>query len=478
MNAAVAIGVALVAAAATLRAQDDAAFVAQRAFVEVAAERDSYFVQQPIRLRLRFCIDRAFLRDNVLQQFRQNLDVPVRVEARWLDALPGTVALASGAATGASFVLNDERALARAVADVERDGRTFAAFEIERRYLPDRPGRLELPPPLLLFAYATRFREDFFGDRVAEDKREASVPGTGASLQIVPLPETGRPAAFVDAVGRFTLRAAATPTEFAAGDSMKLTLHIEGEGNLHTLTPPALDAAVGFHVFGKVENSDAQRRTIEYDVTPLRATIDAVPPLELAFFDPTPPAAYRTVRTAPIPLAVRPSTGGALPVAPAPTAVARNDDIRDLKPSDASGEPGSRPPSTLQVGLLLLAPWLLALGLIGHRRARLARDPRDERAAAAAAACRAGLRAANADVAGAITAYLAARLRCNPAAVIAPDLPARLIAAGVPSELAMRTARRFDELVDARFGGARPAASAAVATSLLDELEAVFRRTQ
>ena len=63
------------------------------------------------------------------------------------------------------------------------------------------------------------------------------------------------------------------------------------------------------------------------------------------------------------------------------------------------------------------------------------------------------LRAGDGSLADRFTAYVAARLGCAPAAVITPDLSARLAARGVPAELAEATARQVEKLVGARYGG-------------------------
>ena len=71
-----------------------------------------------------------------------------------------------------------------------------------------------------------------------------------------------------------------------------------------------------------------------------------------------------------------------------------------------------------------------------------------------------------ADPGDAFAAYVSARLRCAPAAVISPDLPRRLERSGVPADLAARTADLLERLVAVRYvgrQGARQAASSSLA---------------
>ena len=61
----------------------------ERAFLETVTARQTYYVHEPIRLRLRIGIDTRFLETNVVQTFQQRFDLPVQVDAPWLGELNG-----------------------------------------------------------------------------------------------------------------------------------------------------------------------------------------------------------------------------------------------------------------------------------------------------------------------------------------------------------------------------------------------------
>jgi hypothetical protein len=424
----------------------------ERVFVETETPRTTYFVHEPFRLNLRVGLDRRFLETNLVQMFSRELDVPVQILAPWLDELEGTVVRGDEARPGRrlSVALNDDVVEGRRGADRRQGSRPYTVLEIERTYVATRPGELVIAAPELRFAHATEFKEDFVHGRMALDRRDALVVGRPLTLEIRALPEEGRPPGFTGAVGRrFSVRAEAAPRTLEAGAILKLVLHIEGEGDLERFDPPRLDGLAGsFHVYGRIDDKGAARRTITYDVAPLHAAVTEVPAIAFAYFDPREPATYRTVRTAPIPLTVQ---GGATgPAEPPP----RKDASRSVLPE--------------VLGAALLAA---ALALLLWRSARRRAAP----APGPAAAFRARV---GTDVAEAFTGYLAARLHCEPAAVIAPDLPARLATAGVPAALAARAAALLEELVAARYGGTasddRPEANA---RALVEELEASFHAT-
>ena len=51
------------------------------AFVEVAAPKQTWFVQEPVEIVLRVGVDAAWFRANVIQTSRVQLDLPVEVSA-------------------------------------------------------------------------------------------------------------------------------------------------------------------------------------------------------------------------------------------------------------------------------------------------------------------------------------------------------------------------------------------------------------
>ena len=294
------------------------------ASLELRTERSSYFVQEPISVQLRFGFDALNLQDKLVPIFRQPMDLPFQLQAPWLAQLPGALALGEAplAATDSfkSFVLNDALARARSVEDSRVDGRHFRMFEIERKFLATSAGRLELPESRLRFAYAVLWNEGFATDRVAVDRVEAFVRGVSRTLSILPLPEEGRPENFCGAVGRLALRSELSANEVELGSSLKLALHITGEGNLETFELPRLERIEGWSVNGSTDHRTAEERTIEYDLAPQSALVTRLPQVSFAFFDTTPPASYRTLRTEPAAIMVRESAMQARAARPAATA--------------------------------------------------------------------------------------------------------------------------------------------------------------
>lgn len=456
-----------------------------RAFVGLEAVPTSCYVGQILTLHLRVGIDARFFAEHGLQLFHRHLDVPVQVEVAW-PAEPAALPLDDtdpAPSQGLSLALGDAVLMATRTADEVRDGRTFTVVTVVRRFLPARAGDLALAlapregAARLRFAYTTRFEDDFVQGRVGVDRHEVTVESRPLTLRILPLPEAGRPADFSGAVGQFTVRAETSAQRVDAGASFPLTLHIEGVGNLHAFAPPPLRLQ-GFHALGSIDTKIRGRRTITYDVSPLQASTAGVPGITFTFFDPAPPASYRTVTTTPLPLVVNATAGGPTPKDLSPRLTPGVDDVFAVR-SVRRGLSAATGASSPMLLLALLGPWGLALGLVLWRRASARRlhDPAGRRARAAAASFHACLATPDADLTAAFTEFVAARLRCAPAAVISPDLPARLAANGVPPSLRASTAAALDALVASRYGSVATHDAAAIA-ALVDELERAFAESE
>lgn len=433
---------------------------AQRVFLEVRASPSPAFVQQPVTLRLRVGYDSAFFDEHAAPLFRQAMDVPVHVRAPWIRTLPAGAEATPPPGQDAArlrFALNDDVVAGRVVGETLRDGRTYTVFEVVWRYLPSEPGPLRLEAPTLRFVTATRFDEDFVGGRTAVDPTDVVVEGPATALQVLPLPVAGRPEIFAGAVGRYTVRSRTDRRVVDLGEVLRLTLVIEGEGNLDLLDTPRLDDLAGFHVYGRLDDRGSPLRTIVYEVAPVAAEVTQVPAIPLAFFDPGPPHGYHVVRTEPIALEVR--AVGELPgTSPAPEEEARTD--------------------AWTWWALLLVVLAGACVTIYVLRGGLDSAPGDAeggdqaRIRAARSALRARRGQPGAGVAALFAEYLAARLDVGPAAVVTPKLRARLEAAGVPGAVAARAARTLEALVAARYGSG--GGDGAVAEGLVDDLEAAF----
>ena len=164
----------------------------------------------------------------------------------------------------------------------------------------------------------------------------------------------GRRASVPSRVGRFEVEAHAAPLELGVGESVALTLSIAGDGDLAAFEPPRLEDAQRFDLRGTLDRVVDGRREIVYDLAPRDADVRELPAVELAHFDPTPPAGYRVAATRPIAIVVRPA-------AYSPAARGASDERTDGGDVIASGP---------HVGTYALASLAVVAGLVALARAR------------------------------------------------------------------------------------------------------------
>lgn len=436
------------------------------AFVELRVEPTEVWVHGGLEVRARFGMDERFLQEAAIQLFRRELELPVQLQAPWLDGLPGCRSLpgpdaAPAAAREVRYARGGEIATASGTVETRLDGRRFRTVELVRRFAPEAPGELVLPATRLRFAYATRFSDDPLRGRVPLDRRDAFVRAPRVAVLVRELPSAGRPVSFTGAVGPLSIAAAARPTRLAVGDTIELAVTISGTGDLASFAAPAPELA-GFRRIGTRDELLPGSRRLVWDLVLERADVREVPAVELPYFDPGPPPGYRTATTAPIPLEVAPR--GA-PPAEAPRGA----------PAGPATVPRGVPWLAWSVGLVLAAGAVLAtIAVVRARRSR-PRPPDRRRLAGSAAAAAAFARAVQqpeADVFAAWTTFLEGILAERVQHMDAPHLRARLVAGGLPAALVDEAVACHGELLRARYGGVPAAVAREHAADLVARLAA------
>lgn len=155
-------------------------------------------------------------------------------------------------------------------------------------------------------------------------------------LEVIPLPEAGRPANFGGAVGQFTMKLEADKTTLAQNSSLTLNLNFQGVGNFQAIDSVKLPLPPDFELYESTTNSRGNapigiRRELESQKTfqvvaiPRKAGKFEIPPFHWSFYNPK-KQAYETLSTQPISLEVTASTN---------TAVGQNSYVSPTEPGSA-----------------------------------------------------------------------------------------------------------------------------------------------
>ncbi len=174
------------------------------------------------------------------------------------------------------------------------EGKPYLAYPVKERVVfPTSSGSLSIPP----FTLSTAFRltsGDPFDAFFARASSPVVVRSQPVTIEVAPLPSSGRSADFKGAVGRFELQAKVSQEEVKAGDPVTLTLSIAGKGNLRSVAHPELPELKGFRAFDPKTEEKARagasglegEKSWEYVLVPESSGVKELGPWRFQYFDP------------------------------------------------------------------------------------------------------------------------------------------------------------------------------------------------
>ncbi|MCE9580693.1 MAG: BatD family protein [Deltaproteobacteria bacterium] len=293
--------------------------------------------------------------------------------------------------------------------EVDTGGQHYTRFTFTALVTPRKAGHLDLAPAQVVARLAVG-QQDFFG---RSDTRLYRALDKARSIEVKPLPLTGRPASFAGAVGEsFSIGVRASRTVVSLGEPVDLDVTIKSATRLDALSLGTLDGlpADRFSVPADppagVLSEDGLTKTFTVPVQVV-GPANEIPAIAFAYFDPA-KGTYATIKSDPIALQVKgtavvgaadvvgaqkPKSGGAAPAAASSELSLVGAELALSSPGDAFATPLAG--STLWAVLAVL--YLLPLGIFGFRwwqvRTATARgeasEVRDARERVAAAMARA-----------------------------------------------------------------------------------------
>jgi len=203
-----------------------------------------------------------------------------------------------------------------------------AVREIRQKIEAVTPGKYSIGPSSIVGLTYTLSLGDI--KEYADKPVEATAPAI--ELEIRAFPEKGKPPSFNGAIGK-DLQFTVTLQSFndvTIGDKITIALQISGDGEVENAPMPDICCQPGFP--GKFRQSDIPpaeifKHGIKFsviDLVPLSTSVKEIPSVEFSFFNPD-DETYKTIKTEPIPIKVRPTSAGVkeipdeVPAKPAPT---------------------------------------------------------------------------------------------------------------------------------------------------------------
>tara|TARA_B100001059_G_scaffold73116_1_gene70446 strand:- start:3519 stop:5285 length:1767 start_codon:yes stop_codon:yes gene_type:complete len=159
---------------------------------------------------------------------------------------------------------------------------------------PQKTGKLTLEPlSLSLVIDLPSNRSDFFGNRILQQSSRTITAGR-RTIDVKSLPEKGKPANFMGAVGQFNFDALINKNSLKASESFEIKLKLTGNGNLKLFNLPKLVLPNTLEVF-EPEHFENVKTTLlgmqgnlqdNYTVVPRFQGKYPIPPVSFSYFDP------------------------------------------------------------------------------------------------------------------------------------------------------------------------------------------------
>jgi hypothetical protein len=416
------------------------------AFVEIEPAEGERWAGEVEEIIIRFGIETELADARLISVFRRPLDLPVRLDTQaWNEnsyvlMIPQRGELGDGP----SFAWDGDLAYAQGSVE-ERAGTRFRVYTVRAR-VEFASGvshgslnqNLEFDPARLHLSYATEYETDFLGERVPVSEERLVVKSAPFFRELKELPIGSLRSMQSSGLLRETkLTATVTPSEVDAGDEFQLEVLVEGE-----LLPSSVDlihpAELGWKLLGELQVEEgAKQQRYRFDGRAEQAGTIEFLPFRLVRFDPD-AGEYRQDLSEQLTLRVRGSAAQAS-VESTPT---------EPMPSQLPLETTATAKQSLPVWVhWLLGAGLLALAAWGRQVMRQSAHRRETGAVAGAD------HDSDRRDREPLEAWLAAQLGWKPAQLVDLALRARLLAVGVPQELATATADFLQAAEAARYGG-------------------------
>ncbi len=199
-------------------------------------------------------------------------------------------------------------------------GVNWHVVEFSTLIYPSRTGELLVAPALvrgaLLFKTNQQrdnaggiFDDGFFGNFFSSyQKRPITVTSRSAGLNVLALPQEGKPADFSGAVGAFDLAVEASPLKVKAGDPVTLRINLSGTGNMKAVKMPVF-LAEGFKVYDPQIKDEPGLKALEQVIIPTDVKIKEIPLIRFSYFDSL-TGAYKAIERGPFSIEVAAPASG------------------------------------------------------------------------------------------------------------------------------------------------------------------------
>jgi tetratricopeptide (TPR) repeat protein len=176
------------------------------------------------------------------------------------------------------------------------DGINYYVAEFSKTYVfPQRTGKLTIEPIEIDCIVRQQSRsqslfDQFFGG--GGQDVAVKIKGKPVTVDVLPLPEKGKPENYTGAVGKFSFNAKINHNKVKANESINLKLTISGTGNINLASTPKINFPDGFELYDPKVNETINTvggvsgtKTYDYLVIPRKEGEYALKDINFSYFD-------------------------------------------------------------------------------------------------------------------------------------------------------------------------------------------------
>lgn len=181
------------------------------------------------------------------------------------------------------------------------NGITYVVGEVYKTYLiPQHTGKLTIDPfeiECIVKQKSKRKPRDIFEQMMGVGYEEVMYPlkSSPVTIDVMALPEQGKPAGFSGAVGNYTYKAEMSKETVKANDAVNLTFSLTGKGNIKLVEPTKVEFPEDFETYDvktgeniTVSSSGINGvKTFDYMFIPRHEGDYTIEPVPFSYFDPT-----------------------------------------------------------------------------------------------------------------------------------------------------------------------------------------------
>ncbi|MET3027298.1 BatD family protein [Flavobacterium sp. UW10123] len=262
--------------------------------------------------------------------------------------------------------------------------RCYSVILMKTVLYPQKSGRLTIDPLSLdIEIEMASNRRDMFGQMITTQGNKVVSAGA-KTINVKPLPETGKPESFTGAVGKLNFTVTPSKTTLKNGEGLDLIVSAQGTGNMKLFTLPKPVVPNALEMYDPVHDESVTtsltgmsgRITDKYTIVPQYRGKYAIKPMQFSYFDLS-SGTYKTITSKEIMIDVLdgPTPAEANTGAASKNVVAKADQFKNIKSKTAliPIEKKDFYDSNLYLGLLF-APFIIIPIIILARKKKEAMD--------------------------------------------------------------------------------------------------------